>query len=68
MEKLLRQARKQQKRALEPPSLPPLNGIVAYLQDREQELERLREGVLPVWGAVVAPETRRKLALALSVL
>ncbi len=68
MERLLRQARKQQKRAMVPPSLPPLNGIVAYLQDREQELERLREGVLPVWSAVVAPETRRKLALALSVL
>ena len=68
MERLLRQARKQQKRALEPPTLPPLNGIVAYLQDREQELERLREGVLPAWSVVVAPETRRKLALALSVL
>jgi CHAD domain-containing protein/transposase len=68
MEKLLRQARKQQKRALEPPNLPPLGGIVAYLQDRERELERLREGVLPVWSAVIAPETRHKLALALSVL
>lgn len=68
MEKLLRQARRQQERSLEPVPLPELGGIVAFLEDRERQLAHLQQTFPEVWAAVVAPETRRRLALAVSIL
>ncbi|HEC21744.1 MAG TPA: CHAD domain-containing protein [Chloroflexi bacterium] len=64
MKKLLKQTRRQAGSA----RLSDLGGIVAYLESREQEMEHLSATFPEAWERVVAPETRRRLALAVSVL
>jgi CHAD domain-containing protein len=77
---LLRRFLKRQRKAAEkaarraakvgqpPPPEPDLSGVEAYLADREQVLDRLHESFPQVWADLVSAETRRKLALAVSVL
>jgi CHAD domain-containing protein len=67
MEKALRRARKQQRKSLDPVELPSLGGVVAYLDNRERELTRLRESFPEVWAEVTSAETRRTLAAAVGV-
>ncbi len=66
--KLQKQARKRQKREPEPAELPGLDGVAAYLQERQQALLDLQQTFPNVWQAIVSTETRRRLALAVSVL
>ena len=50
------------------PPQPDLTGVEAYLADREQVLDHLHESFPLVWADLVSAETRRRLALAVSVL
>jgi CHAD domain-containing protein len=68
MEKLLKSARKRQKARTEVGDQPDIGGIVAYLENRELEIERLVATFPTVWEGVIAPDTRRSLALAISIL
>jgi CHAD domain-containing protein len=68
MEKLLKSSGKRQKNRNGGGEQPEIGGIVAYLENRELEIERLVATFPTVWEAVIAPETRRSLALAISIL
>jgi CHAD domain-containing protein len=68
MEKLLKSAGRRQKNRNGGGEQPDIGGIVAYLESRELEIERLIATFPAVWEGAVAPETRRNLALAISIL
>ncbi len=69
MERIVKRARKKQKKAKTTEAdLPDLPEAIAYLDHCEQAIEQLTETFPPVWGAVISPETRHKLALAVSIL
>jgi CHAD domain-containing protein len=68
MEKLLKDSNKRQRSRNGGGDQPEIGGIVAYLENRELEIERLTATFPPVWERVIAPETRHNLALAISIL
>ncbi len=68
MEKLLKSAGKRQKSRNGGSDQPDIGGIVAYLENRELEIERLIATFPTTWERAIAPETRRNLALAISIL
>jgi CHAD domain-containing protein len=69
MKRIVKRARKKQKRAKsDSVDLPDLSGAIAYLDSCEHAIEHLVETFPPIWDAVITPETRRKLALAVGVL
>jgi len=71
MARMVKQARKEARKHGEDPDmvdLSHLKGMVIYRENQERRMLELRDALPEVWQQVEAAETRRKLALAISVL
>jgi CHAD domain-containing protein/transposase len=68
MDRIIKKARQQQKRSIEPVEQPDLSGIIAYLEHCERTMLALQETFTPVWEGVMSAHFRQQLARAVSVL
>jgi CHAD domain-containing protein/DNA-binding CsgD family transcriptional regulator len=68
MARVRKRAKKEQKQSGLPFAEPRLEGVAAYLEARRCEMEHLRKTFPELWEELISLETRRRLALAVSVL